>query len=104
MKELSFYFFQCVNERIHASANEIEMYVVENTKENRLELIIRDNGEKFDVGFMKEDNNDFIKAFPAFQFFQKDTTKFGGDMKMLSHNLSGNTIEISYPCESRVEP
>lgn len=104
MKELAFYYFQCVNDRIQASADKIEMYIVENESEDKLELIIRDNGEKFDVGFMQEDNRAFLKDYPAFHFFQYDSRHFGGDMQMLSHSLSGNTIAISYPLKSDKRP
>lgn len=104
MKELSFYFFQCVNDRIQAKADEIEMYVVENSEEDKLELIIRDNGEKFDIRLIKADNSIAKKSFPAIYFLQKNSKENGGDFQMLSHNQSGNLIEITYPLKNSKRP
>jgi hypothetical protein len=101
MKELAFYFFQCVNDRIQAKADTIEMFIVENYKEDKLELMIRDNGEKFDVGFMKADHSVAMKSYPALNFLQKDSKENEGDFQMLSHNQTGNLIEISYPLKNK---
>ncbi|MCD6091364.1 MAG: hypothetical protein J7J72_07670 [Bacteroidales bacterium] len=101
MKELAFYFFQCVNDRIQAKANTIEMYIVENNQEDKLELMIRDNGEKFDIGLMKADNSVAMKKYPALNFLQKDSKENKGDFKILSHNQTGNLIEISYPLKNK---
>ena len=101
MKDLAFYFFQCVNDRIQAKADVIEMYIVENLEEDKLELMIRDNGEKFDVGLMKADNSVAMKKHPALNFLQKDSEETNGDFKILSHNQTGNLIEISYPLKNK---
>jgi len=101
VKELAFYFFQCVNDRIQAKADTIEMYIVENFEKDKLELMIRDNGEKFDVGLMKADNSVALKPYPALNFFQNDCKKYGGDLKKLSHNQTGNLIDISYPLKNK---
>lgn len=101
MKELAFYFFQCVNDRIQAKADAIEMYIVENFQEDKLELMIRDNGEKFDVGLMKADNSLAMKAYPALYFLQQNSKEIGGGFQMLSHNQTGNLIEMSYPLKNK---
>ena len=100
MKELAFYFFQCVNDRIQAKADAIEMYIVENYQEDKLELMIRDNGEKFDVALMKADNSFAMKTYPALYFLQQNSKESGGGFQMLSHNQTGNLIEINYPLKS----
>ncbi|MDA3906389.1 MAG: hypothetical protein PF484_09965, partial [Bacteroidales bacterium] len=79
----------------------IEMYIVENSKEDKLELMIRDNGQKFDVRLMKSDNSFAKKSFPSLHFLLQHSKENGGDFQMLSHNLTGNLIEISYPLKSR---
>lgn len=96
MKELSFYFFQCVNLRILANSTEIELYVVEHYDANTLELIIKDNGLKFDIRLL-EDDVFLKKSWPALHFLKMDCNKNGGDFKMLWHNLSGNLISLHYP-------
>lgn len=101
MKELAFYFFQCVNDRIQAKADMIEMYIVENYNEDKLELMIRDNGLKFDVGLMKVDNSVAMKSNPALYFLQQNSKENGGNFQMLSHNQTGNLIEFSYPLKSK---
>lgn len=101
MKDLAFYFFQCVNDRIQAKADVIEMYIVENSKEDKLELIIRDNGEKFDVGLMKTDNSVAMKKYPALYFLQQNSKENGGGFQMLSHNQTGNLIEVSFPLKNK---
>ncbi len=101
MKELAFYFFQCVNDRIQAKADVIEMYIVENSKDDKLDLMIRDNGQKFEVGLMKAENSVTIKKYPALYFLQQNSKESGGDFQMLSHNQTGNLIEIHYPLKSK---
>lgn len=100
MKELAFYFFQCVNDRILAKADRIEMYIMENIKEDMLELIIRDNGEKFDVRLMNSDNSFAKKSFPSLYFLQQNSRENEGKFKLLSHAQTGNLIEIVYPLKS----
>lgn len=101
VKDLAFYFFQCVNDRIQAKADVIEMYIVENSKEDKLELIIRDNGEKFDVGLMKTDNSVAMKKYPALYFLQQNCKENGGGFQMLSHNQTGNLIEVTYSLKNK---
>lgn len=104
MQELGFYFFQCVNDRILAKAGVIEMYIVEDTEENKLELIIRDNGQKFDVRLMKSDNSYAKKSFPSLYFLQENSKENKGNFQMLSHNQSGNFIEVTYPLKKSKRP
>lgn len=101
MKELAFYFFQCVNDRILAKADNIEMYIVENYLEDKLELMIRDNGEKFDVGLIKADNSLAMKKYPALNFLQNDSQENEGSFQLLSHNKTGNLIDVSYPLQNK---
>ncbi len=100
MKELAFYFFQCVNDRIQAKATQIEMYVVENMQENQLDLLIRDNGEKFEKNLMKFDSTDTLMKYPALKFLEQNAKDLKGVFSMLSHNQSGNLIEIHYPLKN----
>lgn len=98
MKELSFYFFQCVNLRILANSTEIELYIVEDYDANTLELIIKDNGVKYDIRLLKDDA--FLKkSLPALHFLKTNNKENGGNFEMLSHNLTGNLISLRYPLQ-----
>ena len=77
------------------------MYVVENSEEDKLELMIRDNGQKFDVGLMKIDNSIAMNNYPALYFLQHNSKENGGDFQMLSHNQTGNLIEFNYPLKNK---
>jgi len=101
MKDLAFYFFQCVNDRIQAKADIIEMYIVENDKDDKLELLIRDNGQKFDIELMKVENLRIMKNSPALYFLQQNSKENKGSFRMLSHNQTGNLIEVHYPLKSK---
>ncbi len=101
MKELSFYFFQCVNHRILAKSTRIEMYIVEDKPVNKLELIIKDNGLKFDKLLMNNDDTYLKKTEPALYFLKSNCKQIGGDFNMLSHNLSGNMISFTYPLKNK---
>lgn len=103
-KELAFPFFQCINDRILAKASVVEIYIVEDPKEDKLELIIRDNGQKFDANSMNLNHSESADLFPALHYLQKSAMGMGGDFKIISNPQSGNLIEIAYPLRNPRRP
>lgn len=69
MKDLSFYFFQCVSYRINAQARHIEIYIVENDTDNRLELILKDDGIKFQTELDK--TSEKVNQISALKYLKK---------------------------------
>jgi len=104
MKELGFYFFQFINERISAKASEIEIYIVEDIAKDRLELIVKDNGQRFDSASMEKNSQSGLLAHPSLKFLMQNSRQYGGDNHMLSHKQTGNMIEIDYPLKDIYRP
>jgi hypothetical protein len=101
MKELAFYFFQCVNDRIQAQASLIEMYVVENQHKNQLELLIRDNGKKYDKELIQFESEEIQNKYPALKYLYQTSENLKGYFSMFSHNQTGNLIEIHFPLKNK---
>lgn len=94
MNDLAFHLFRYVNERIHEGAHRLEIYVVENGAEGKLELMVKDNGTKFSAEKQTKDQPAYSRSL---LFFEKNTKQYKGNFQILSHKQTGNLVQLSYP-------
>jgi len=94
MNDLAFHLFRYVNERIQEGALRLEMYVVENGAEGKLELIVKDDGTKFSA---KKQTEVQLVSSHSLLFFEKNTKQYKGNFQILSHKQTGNLVQLSYP-------
>jgi len=98
MQELSLHILDIVQNSVRAKATEIEMIINEDIANNRLEILIKDNGKGMDKDLVEAIKNPFAttrttrKIGLGIPLLLEACTRCGGDLNIQSSIGKGTTI------------
>ncbi len=105
MKELSLHILDVVENSLRAGATKVRISILEDTRENRLELVIEDNGEGMDAETLKMVRDPFFsgqgkKVGMGIPLLDQLAKQCQGDLEILSEKGKGTTVRATFQRDS----
>ncbi len=101
MKELSLHILDVVENSLRAKAKKVRISILEDTRENRLELVIEDDGEGMDEETLKMVRDPFFsgqgkKVGMGIPLLDQLTRQCEGNLEILSEKGKGTTVRATF--------
>ncbi len=101
MKELSLHILDVVENSLRAKAKKVRISILEDTRENRLELVIEDDGEGMDEETLKMVRDPFFsgqgkKVGMGIPLLDQLTRQCEGNLEILSEKSKGTTVRATF--------
>lgn len=105
MKELSLHILDLVENSFRAKAKKVRISILEDTRENRLELIIEDDGEGMDEETLQRVRDPFFsgqnkKVGMGIPLLDQLARQCQGSLEIFSEKGKGATVRATFPRDS----